>query len=399
MKKATVLLLCTFLFIAVSSERSTAGNVKSAGVKGNWSAPATWATGVLPSAADTAIVADGDTVLYDMTWAVGDTIAKLVIGEGAPAVLRFPKTDSTKLLIKGGLWIRSGASLRAQTATVAPGLQHLITIGGDFLCDGIMDARIGSAGSTMGVINFEFTGSTNSNITFSNKDSVTIATANYEFNGMKINKSGNANVYLGSNIIFASGSSTDAYRNVNVVFAKGKVFTGNYALITTSTTGATLPAGSDTTGYIVGAMGRGTSSGGGTREYYVGDAKAYRPITVNTTIGNGANGNYVIVRLISGNGNSLCGTYGSGIDKVSTGRYYQVTWNKGTTTTTSMKFGFFSPSYRDDDGVVAGSVNLRAAILDTSKTSWTNLGPTTAVYTTMMDSLPRRLNTDTLASA
>jgi hypothetical protein len=56
----------------------------------------------------------------------------------------------------------------------------------------------------------------------------------------------------------------------------------------------------------------------------------------------------------------------------------------------------FTPSYRNDDGIVAGSVNARAALSTDTRLNWKNLGPTTITYTVLMDSLPRRLPTDTL---
>jgi hypothetical protein len=298
-------------------------------------------------------------------------------------VLNTNKIDSSKLIITGDLLVKTGALLKAQTHTLGAGnnVQMLIVLSGNYTCQGIMDARNGSAGSTMGVINFEFVGSTNTTITFTTDPTTT--PANSEFNAIKVNKSGNGKIILGSNIISAPGSSSAPYYSSFLTLVKGKIYTGNYTLITTTTTGANLSLGTDSS-YIIGAMGRGTSSGGGSREYYVGDESGYRPITVRTTTGNGATGNYVIVRLVSGNGNTFCNTFGTGIDKVSSGRYYQISWNKGTTSTAAATFDLFTPTHRND------------ALLDSTKASWKNLGPTTTPYTVMMDSLPRKITPDAL---
>jgi hypothetical protein len=105
------------------------------------------------------------------------------------------------------------------------------------------------------------------------------------------------------------------------------------------------------------------------------------------------------VRLIPGNANTGSSKFGTGIDKVSSGRYYQITYNQGTTAIASLGFVFAHASYREDDGVIAGSTNLRAALSTDGRANWINFGPTTSTYTTKMDSLPRILMTDTLTTA
>jgi hypothetical protein len=395
--KRLILVLVVVLTATVILQTETFGQVKSAGVKGNWSSTSTWVGGALPKATDLVIIADNDTVTYDMGMALNTTIAGLTVGEGTSGILQMTKTDSTKLVINGNLLIKKGAVLKAQTNTLSgvTGNRHIIVVSGDMTYQGaLFDARTGTAGSTLAVIDFEFVGSTNTTITMAPDTS--IIPTNFEFNAIKINKSGSANIYLNSNIYCASGSSSAAAHTAFLTFVKGKVITGNYTLITTTTTGANISGFSDSS-YVVGAMGRGMSSSVTTRDYPVGDTK-YRPMRVRGTSISPI-GHYVTVRVIPGNANTGSSKFGTGIDKVSAGRYYQLTYNQGTTAITSLGFVFCHPSYREDDGVVAGSQNLRAAISTDDRANWVNLGPTTSTYTVKMDSLPRILLTDTLATA
>ena len=395
------LFLCLVLLLIVSAfwYSESAAQVKSAGVKGNWSATSTWVGGALPKATDQVVIADNDTVTYDMGMSLNTTIAGLTIGEGASGVLQMTKTDSTKLIINGNLLTKPGATLKAQTnsLTGVTGNRHLIVMSGNLTHEGVLfDARTGSAGTTLGVIDFEFVGSTNTTITMVSP--APVVPANVEFNAIKIEKSGNANVILNSDVYCASGSSSAPSHTAFLRFVRGKIVTGNYTLITTTTTGANINGFSDSS-YVVGAMGRGMSSSVTTRDFCIGDAKAYRPMRLRGT-SISSTGHYFTVRLVSGNANTGTSKFGAGIDKVSSGRYYQITFNQGTQTSIpSLGFVFAHPSYRDDDGVVGGSTNLRAALSVDNRANWTNLGPTTATVTTKMDSLPRILLTDTLATA
>ena len=77
MKRLT---LCIVLFVVTAFWYSeSAGQVKSAGVKGNWSSASTWIGGALPKATDEVIIANDDTVTYDMGMALNTTIAWLTI--------------------------------------------------------------------------------------------------------------------------------------------------------------------------------------------------------------------------------------------------------------------------------------------------------------------------------
>jgi hypothetical protein len=106
----------------------------------------------------------------------------------------------------------------------------------------------------------------------------------------------------------------------------------------------------------------------------------------------------VRVEAIRGNANPGTAAFAGGIDKVSAVRYFKVTYVQGAGNT-QMSFGTFSPSYGLNDGVAAGNQNLRVAIADSTRMTWTGQGPSATPYTTALDSLPRTISSDALTTA
>jgi hypothetical protein len=299
------------------------------------------------------------------------------------------------MVVTGNLVINAGATFRVQSNALNPpgNLVHVIYAEGDVTNSGAtFDMRIGSTNSTLSVCNFVFIGTGVSTFTSTGAYS---STTN-EFNGMTIDKSGSGKVVLGSDITFASGSTSAPIAQVNLIFKNGRVETGPYTLVSLSSTSATVMGFSDAS-YVVGAMGRGTASSTSNKDYPIGDSKGFRPVRIRTVTGNGATGNYVTVRAFEGNANTGSSTFSGGIDKVSAIRYYQASWSKGTTAMTSVGVAFFSVGYGTNDGVAAGNTSLRTAYSIDDRASWIGLGPST--YTTALDSLPRYIVADSLTTA
>jgi hypothetical protein len=97
---------------------------------------------------------------------------------------------------------------------------------------------------------------------------------------------------------------------------------------------------------------------------------------------------------VKGNANTGTSTFTGGIDKVSALRYYQVGYFAGAGAA-SMSFARFNPSYRDNDGVTAGNMDLRVAYSSDNRATWNGIGP--ATDTTNLTVLPRTIVSDSLA--
>jgi hypothetical protein len=385
MKKGTLCLL-VFAVLVLVGLTAQAGNIKSAGIKGNWSSPSTWIGGGVPGPSDNVTIANRDSVIID----VNVVIASLTVGEGDTTACVFNRSTSVKVTINGDLLIKSGGSLKVWTRPTGglPEVLDTLIITGNLTNQGAFDMRNGSSGSTLSVCAVVFTGSSNSTVTMGPYNSST-----NEFNGIVINKSGNGRVILGSDIYSAGGSSSQVTADPIWQFTRGIVETGPYAMVHNWTSGTSNLGCSDSS-YVLGSMGRGMSnSQGSDKIFQVGDAKGYRPVKVRSTTSGSATGHYVRVQAVYGNANPGSATFAGGIDKVSAVRYYKVTYVQGAGAP-DMTFDRVTAAYGLDDGVAAGNQNLRVATADTTRLLWTSQGPVATPFTTAMDSLPRQMNGD-----
>ena len=387
------------LLLAVAAAIETpsrAGDARTAGfsgtpIRGKWSQASTWAGGVLPVPGDNIIVSAGDTLIADVSISVGD----LTVGDGfAGSEFRFSDSTQVTITVTGGVLINALSSFRTVGSAVpsTPNIDTLFVYG-DFVHQGArLDLRAGS-GPAHGVLYIVFVGSGNSVLTSTGVYNSTTS----EFNGITFKKTGGGRVILGSDIFLAGGSSTYPASNAYLDFISGIVETGPYVLVSLSTTSAVVRNYSPAS-YVIGTLGRGmSSSAGATKEFPVGDELGYRPIKVRSTTPGGGTGHFARVRIVTGNANSGSSTLTGGIDKVSTVRYYKITYDKGSTATASMSFDRFQVAYGASDGITAGSVNLRTAYSTDSLASWTGCGQVANIDTTDFSTTPAYWNADSVA--
>jgi hypothetical protein len=101
-----------------------AANIFSTAAGGNWSNPATWAGGVVPTASDDVTIVDGATVTIDVTTAI---CLNLTVGQGTSGVLQYAATPASALTVDSNLTVAPGAVFAAGTGVLNT---HVLNIGG-----------------------------------------------------------------------------------------------------------------------------------------------------------------------------------------------------------------------------------------------------------------------------
>jgi hypothetical protein len=352
---------------------------------GNWSDPATWSSGYVPTSADDANIPAGVTVTID----IPDAVCNNLVIDGT---LVASNIVATGLTVNGDVLINTGGSFTSPYLSGATAnIIHTLSVYGDFTnAGGTFDFRTGSAGTTMRMINTTFLGSYNSTITVG-----TYSSSNNDFNGITVNKINGAKIICASDVVCDPGASTGKSL---LTLTSGVVETGMYTIYALSTTAADIITPSSAS-YIVGALGRGMSNSAGKTNFFpVGDASGYRPISVTSTTAGVATGHNVVVRCVPGDANSGSSTLVGGIEVVSKVRYYDIRYNKGlSAAATTMGFNRFWPSYGPDDGVAAGNTDLRVAYSTDERATWTKIRQSLP-HTTSLASPPTEIRPDTLGA-
>ena len=157
-----------YMFIFLSFSAVTFAQITSIVGKANWSAAATWVGGVVPTATDNVIIVDGATITLDGTF----ECANLTIGSGVSGILNTSKTVVCTLIVHGNVLCNAGSSFVPQSSGTGVGsIVQTVIVYGNFQFDGTpltgLNVRSGSATkvpATIGVLNFEFAGISNSTI-------------------------------------------------------------------------------------------------------------------------------------------------------------------------------------------------------------------------------------------
>ena len=160
---------------------------------GNWSAASTWSDGLVPTAADTVIIANGTTVTID----VAAVCRRLVVGQGTSGVLQFETTTARTLTVGADVTIAAGGTF--QTASTGSQAGHVLSLAGNLTNNGTLD--FSTSGNLAGA-GITFTGATSN--TFSGPGSTDIRT-------LTINKgTSSANVLdLSPGSFAVQGTTTD----------------------------------------------------------------------------------------------------------------------------------------------------------------------------------------------
>jgi hypothetical protein len=340
----------------------------------------------VPGAADDVTIRTTDSVTVDLPGAACDSIT-------VNGALLASKTTAVGLTVYGSMLVNPGGVVKAQSTTAGTGdLVHALTVFGNLTHNGaVWDLRTGTTGSNLGAWNTEFAGTENSIVTIGGAYSST----NGDFNAIRINKSGDGRVILGSNLVINGGSSANPAAQSILTFQHGIVQTGPHTLIHLTGTAANV-TGASPASYVLGAMGRGmANSTGSSKEFPVGDSSGYRPFTLRSTTPGTATGHYATVRLIHGDANTGSSVLSGDIGRVSAVRYYSISYTSGAGAP-QMGFDRFYPSYGTDDGVLPGNTDLRAAFSTDERANWTGMGRRTNRDTTTLESPPVQLRADSV---
>lgn len=373
------------ILAAVLSGPLSAQTTYTSTASGNWSTM-TWTPVGTPGASDNVVIANSHTVTLD---AATITINDLTVGQGTSGILRTSQTTSTALQINGNLTIAANGqfTVRSNTLLVASpdgGLAHSIDLKGNLTHNGsVLDFRSGSAGTTLGVINLTLSGTTTCTLSVN----TTYSSTNGDFNMITINKTSSAKVVLGSTILTNSGSGTGPVGCFSgVTFTSGNVETGSYTLAYQGSSSSNV-SGASSASYVIGNFGRGTSAGS-YKDFPVGDANGYRPVSVYSNLGNA----YTVVSCIAGNANTGSSSL-TGVSLVSPVRYYRIS------TTTTNNYFRFRPSYGADDGIVPLTPNtdVRVVYSTDDRANWTAIAQTAAPNTAITNP-PSTVLSDSLTS-
>jgi hypothetical protein len=386
-----VIIACVILVLSTSSSKAVL--IKSGGVGGNWSSTSTWVGGVVPGSGDGVIISSGTTVTVDSS----ATCLSLTID----GTLQFADPSAyVELDVNGDVNVASGGTLQAAASANNYGV-NWISIYGNLEIDGTFTAKV--TGSTTRMLAISMRGSSNhisgsaidfsgyleidvgaldtldldSPVSISGRLYLTHGTLNNTSHNFTLESSGtidrwNSDAVVTSAPAFSGASQTinywatmttgpelpDSFSDLRVDIAGGGAVTLGKSVTVSglllSTPGAVLITGSnaitisgyisqaDVTSYVIGNLAWQFSSTG-IRDFPVGSATAYRPVTVHVT-GLTGGGTITVSETDAAPASS---SLPSGVNKISSVRYWTLTKSAGITAVTAD----VTLSWGPDDGV------------------------------------------------
>ena len=359
---------------------------------GNWSDPATWSGGVVPTA--------NDDVLLDSTVTVDIANAEVrnvtIRGEGdAGGELRTAPGGLEGTTV--GITIFGDLTLTDDDAEVKPlsnkgpnpgnsdpncsdtddfgfgAVFHRLTIHGsiDNSNGGTFDMRRGSTSGSdtcngepsASFIDLIFAGGEDAMLTLGDYDN-----SDNQLFRTEIAKSDGASVTLGNDATIDNNSLAV------LTLTSGYLVTGEFRFSQITSSSSALVGGSPAS-YIIGEFSRGlpkSGDGQNVRPYPIGDEDAYRPVNIYIT-DKPSDDQFLAVRAVSGDADPGSAVLNDGLMDLSPVRYYAVTTYLRDTAE-PLSIDRIELSYGNDDEVPEGSEDFVVAVADDDRTEWTSAG-------------------------
>lgn len=316
------LLLAGLTLLATSASAQI--TVATAG--GNWSDPATWSTGAVPTADDDVVL--DSTVTLDIADAAVRNVT--IRGEGdADGELRTARggDDNTPvgITIFGDLTIDSEGELKPlsntnqETGEGFGEIYHRLTVHGsiDNSSGGTFDMRRGSTSSSPATAAFI-------DLVFAGGDDATLHLGDYDTNDNQLFRVELAKDN-GATVTLLNDATVDNNSRAVFTLTSGYMDTGDFRFTLISNNSQVVQGGSPAS-YVLGEFARGlpkgTVSSQASRGFPLGDATGYRPATVYVT-DRPSDDQFMGVRLIS---EAPTGTLQGELMELSPNRYYAFEW-------------------------------------------------------------------------